>query len=90
MDVWIAVNPRNAKRMAAALREFGFDTPNLTADRFLHDRNVVRMGRPPLRIDVLTTISGVAFDDCHAERVTTTLDGITVAIINLRHLRINK
>jgi phage replication-related protein YjqB (UPF0714/DUF867 family) len=90
MDVWVAANPRNAERIVAALREFGFDTPNLAAELFLQDRNVVRMGRPPMRIDMLTTISGVAFDECYAERVTATLDEVAVPIINLRHLRINK
>jgi predicted nucleotidyltransferase len=90
LDVWVSSSPSNAKRMVVALREFGFGTPNLTTDLFLKDSNVVRMGRPPMRIDMLTTISGVDFDECYAARVNATMDDVTVPIINLHHLRINK
>jgi len=48
------------------------------------------MGYPPVRIEVATGISGVNFDECYAERVTDTLDGIEVNIISLRHLKLNK
>jgi len=90
MDIWIAAHPRNADRMVAVLREFGFDTPNLSADLFLQDRSLVRMGIAPMRIEIVTTISGVSFDDCYAQRVTDTLDGVAVEIISLQHLKENK
>ena len=48
------------------------------------------MGYPPVRIEVATGISGVNFDECYAERVTDTLDGVEVNIISLRHLKLNK
>src|SRR5262245_18805081 len=57
MDVWIAMDPQNAERVAAAVRAFGFrDT---TAREFLQPHKIVRMGVPPLRLEILTTISGV-------------------------------
>ena len=56
MDIWIAVHPRNADRMVAVLREFGFDTPNLSAALFLQERSLVRMGIAPMRIEIVTTI----------------------------------
>jgi hypothetical protein len=64
MDIWIAVSPQNAARMVAALSEFGFGTPDLSADLFLARDRIVRMGIPPMRIEVMTTISGVRFEDC--------------------------
>ena len=76
--------------MVALLREFGFATPNLTTELFLRENSVVRMGQPPMRIDLLTSISGVDFDECYARRVTTKIDGIAVSVLDLRHLRINK
>lgn len=57
---------------------------------FLQEDNIIRMGMPPMRIEIMTTISGVSFEDCYAERVTGTLDGVEVNIISLRHLKINK
>jgi len=90
MDVWIAIDPRNAERMVAVLREFGFATPNLSAELFLRADGIIRMGIPPMRIEVMTTISGVSFDACFADRVTDSIDGVAVNLISLNHLKINK
>ncbi len=90
LDIWIAVHPNNAERTAAALRAFGFDMPEVTPDIFLQDKHIVRMGAPPLRIEITTTISGVSFDECYAERVVDTIDGIEVNLISLHHLKTNK
>ena len=48
------------------------------------------MGVPPLRIELITTISGVAFADCYPERIIDTLDGIEVNLIDLQNLKLNK
>ena len=48
------------------------------------------MGVPPFRIEVLTTISGVRFEECYAERVVDTLDDVPVNLISLKHLKANK
>ena len=65
MDVWIAINPKNAERIVTALKEFGFDTPELSADLFLREDTIVRMGMPPMRIEINTGISGVTFNECY-------------------------
>ncbi len=90
LDIWVAVHPGNAERLVAALRAFGFDIPQLTASLFLQDRSIVRMGAPPMRIEVMTSISGVNFDECYAERVIDTIEDVEVDLISLRQLRINK
>ncbi|MCL4706752.1 hypothetical protein KJ068_16405 [bacterium] len=90
IDVWVAISPENAERIAAALREFGFDTPELSASLFLKEDSIIRMGIPPMRIEVITGISGVRFDECYAERVVDTLDGVHANIISLNHLLKNK
>src|SRR5512147_490801 len=61
MDLWIAVSPTNAQRVVAALKEFGFDLPDLSPDLFLRPWQIVRLGMPPIRIEIATTISGVDF-----------------------------
>jgi len=90
MDIWVAAHPRNAGKVVAALKEFGFDVPDLSADLFLQPHRIVRMGVPPIRIELLTTISGVEFDECFGERVVDEIDGVPVNLISLRHLKTNK
>lgn len=90
IDVWIAVNPQNAERVVSALREFGFDTPDLSTALFLETNRIVRMGLPPMRIEIATSISGVDFEECYSERLTEIIDGVQVPIISLHHLKANK
>ncbi len=90
MDVWIRRSPENARRVEATLREFGFAVSSLTADLFLAEDNVVRMGVPPNRLEILTSISGADFGECFPERVLIDFSGIEVPVISLSRLRQNK
>jgi predicted nucleotidyltransferase len=90
IDIWIAMNPVNADRIVAALKEFGFNPPDLSPNLFLKEWQVIRMGVPPFRIELATTISGVNFDDCFAQRVVADLDGVKTNLISLKHLKANK
>ncbi|MBI1748621.1 MAG: hypothetical protein HYR55_18850 [Acidobacteria bacterium] len=90
MDIWIAIHSRNAEKMVEVIREFGFAVDSLSAELFLKENNVIRMGVPPFRIEVLTTISGVSFEECYKERITDILDEVEVHLISLKHLKANK
>ncbi len=90
MDIWIGMNPKNAGEVVTALKEFGFNVPDLSVEVFLKPNQIIRMGMPPVRIEILTTISGVSFEECYPERVVDELDGVQVNLISLRHLKINK
>jgi hypothetical protein len=90
MDVWIAPGVENAARTVSTLREFGFDVPELSEELLLEPDNILRMGIPPFRLEVLSSISGVSFAECYAERVVDIIDDVDVPIISLLHLRINK
>jgi hypothetical protein len=90
MDIWIALHPTNARNVVAVLKAFGFDAPDLSADLFLKENQIIRMGVPPIKIKIITTISGVTFDECYAERVADILDGVEVNLISLKHLKVNK
>lgn len=90
MDLWVARHPENARKLVEALREFGFNLPELSSELFLEPNRVIRMGRPPVRIELLTSISGVQFEECRAARVVDLIDGVEVPVISLAHLRINK
>jgi predicted nucleotidyltransferase len=90
IDIWIAMNQENAGKITRVLKEFGFDIPDLTPELFLQKDRMVRLGLPPMRIEVLVEISGVQFKECYEERVDDVIDGIPVKLISLRHLKINK
>ncbi|MHC4521101.1 MAG: hypothetical protein ACYTAS_21110, partial [Planctomycetota bacterium] len=72
------------------LKEFGFDPPELRPELFLRPWQIIRLGVPPVRIEIATTISGVDFAECYADRVEDVLDGVPVTLISLEHLKINK
>jgi len=90
MDIWIGKGPATAEKMVEVLREFGFDVPNLSADLFLKDDQIVRMGVPPIRLEIFTSIPGVRFEECYPARVEGEIDGVPVSLINLRDLKTNK
>jgi hypothetical protein len=87
MDIWIGRERENAKRLVVALEEFGFAS---SFEVFLEENKVVRMGVPPFRLEILTTIDGVSFPDCYSERTHVLLDEVEVDLISLRDLKTNK
>jgi predicted nucleotidyltransferase len=90
MDIWVAISEDNARRLVRALKAFGFDVPDLKPELFLEADRIVRFGEPPLRIEILTSVSGVSFEDCFARRARVRLDGLRVSIISLEDLKKNK
>jgi predicted nucleotidyltransferase len=68
MDIWINQTSENAKKVIKAIEIFGFSSLGITESDLLTPHNIIQMGNPPLRIDILTEIDGVAFDDCFARR----------------------
>jgi hypothetical protein len=90
MDIWIAINRQNAEKVVAVLREYGFDLPEISPDLFLEEDRIIRIGVPPLRLEVITSISGVRFEECYAERVPVMVGDVEASLISLHHLKINK
>jgi hypothetical protein len=90
LDLLVRSDAENAGRIMAALRAFGFGASGLAKEDFLKRQRIVQLGRPPNRIDLITSISGVDFEDVWRTRVTGTLDGIPVAFIGREALLANK
>ena len=90
LDIWIAIDPQNADRLVAVFREFGFAVSGLNRDLFLEPGSMVRIGNPPIRIEIITDISGAEFENCYPNRVRMELDGIPIDVINMDDLRSNK
>ena len=90
LDFWLARTRANAQRVMHAVVEFGWSDPALTVDALLEPGKVFMLGRKPNRIDLLTSISGVEFDDCYPRRVPGVLDGVQIPLIGLDDLLANK
>ncbi|MFA5555063.1 MAG: hypothetical protein WCZ89_01270 [Phycisphaerae bacterium] len=90
MDIWVAMNPANADKIVNVLKDFGFNPKDLSPELFLKEWQIVRMGVPPVRIELATTISGVNFSDCFLQRVIAEIDGVKINLISLNHLKENK
>ncbi len=90
IDIWIAISKSNARKTVEALREFGFDIPELKEELFLEKEKNIRMGNPPLRIEIITSIDGVEFTECYKNKNTVSIDNIEIDFISLQDLKKNK
>lgn len=90
LDVWVENSRSNAQRLVKALSQFGMDSLGLTENDFLLPDQVVQLGYPPNRIDILLSASGVDFNECYEKRVQVKLDQVMVNFIDLEHLKRNK
>lgn len=90
LDVWVMVDPTNADQVVRALRDFGFGELGLTVDDFLVPHQVVQLGYPPYRIDILTAIDGVEFEDAWQRRTSVASGGIELHVIGRGDLITNK
>lgn len=90
MDIWVSSKPENAEKLIEAFKEFGFDVPDLSSELFTKENQITRIGVPPLRIEVLTTISGVNFEECFPNRQIAEIDVVKINFISLEDLKKNK
>lgn len=88
MDFWVAISPDNADNVARAIETFAGES--VPAEKFLSTRTLFRIGVPPIRIEIVTEIDGVNFDECYARRETKLIEGLQVDVISLWDLRMNK
>ena len=90
IDVWIEPGEQNTDQLVAALVEFGFDSLGLKPSDFQEPGQIIQLGYPPNRIDILTSIEGVEFSVCYEKRITVEIEGIQVDFIDLDNLKRNK
>lgn len=90
LDVFVRLSQRNAEKLIAAFKDFGFDVPELTVAVLMEPGKIVRIGVPPLRLEVMNGISGVSFDRCYGQRAEETIDGVRICFIDRENLLLNK
>ena len=90
LDIWISPTNNNAKKILKVVHEFGFSSYGLKVEDFTREGNIIQLGYPPLRIDLLTQIDGVEFKDCYDKSEKIKIDDITINIISYDDLIVNK
>lgn len=90
LDLWIAVDTKNAKAVFKSLRAFGAPLGKLAASDFQEKEQVYQMGRPPLRVDILMSVSGVDFRTAWKRREKIRLGDMTIPFISRLDLIANK
>jgi len=90
LDVLVRNSPGNTRRLESALAGFGFASLGLKAADFADSYRVIQLGVPPNRIDLLTSITGVPFDEAWGDRVDADLEGTRVSFISRQALIRNK
>jgi len=90
LDTWIWLNPDNAARLLLVLDSFGFGSLDISREDLLNPDTVIQLGYPPHRIDLLTGIDGVGFDEAWNRRVEFEVNGRQVPFISREDLITNK
>ena len=90
IDVWIELSPDNAIKILAALKDFGFGSLDLKPHDFLESNQIIQLGYPPNRIDILTTLTDLKFEDCYEAKVRVEIQGLHIDFIDIENLKKNK
>jgi hypothetical protein len=90
IDLWVRATPENASRVHRALIAFGAPADRFQEADFASDDLILQIGVPPSRVDVITSIEGVSFDEAWPNREVIVVDGIGVSVIGRRELLKNK
>lgn len=86
LDVWVSTEKENAAAVFQALCDFGAPLTGMTEDDFAHEGYFYQMGIPPVRVDVLMSVTGLTFREAWSRRVEEDFDGITVMFISKQDL----
>lgn len=90
IDFFVEVSEGNARKLEAVLIDFGFAELGLTASDFLTPGQIIQLGYPPHRIDIVTALSGVEFAEAWKERTAGELGGVPAKFIGKKALLANK
>ena len=90
LDLWIKCSEENAKKIVLALNRFGAPSSLIRTQDFIKRGLTVQIGVAPRRIDLVTEISGVTFEDAYPRHTNIEIEGVSVPIIGRQDLLLNK
>ena len=90
IDIWLELTEENARKVIRALEDFGFGSLGLRPDDFVEPEQIIQLGYPPNRIDLLTSLEGMTFEECFRTRIDVVISGVCIHFINLMNLKKSK
>ncbi len=90
LDFWLWIDQQNAEKTVKTLKDFGFGSLGLTPEDFLDPDNIIQLGSPPNRIDLITEVTGLDFNACYQNRQEVEFEGVKVSFVALEDLITNK
>lgn len=90
IDFWLAISKENAQKTIEVLNAFGFSSLDISESDFLKEDIVLQLGYPPIRIDLLTSVTGLVFDECYPNVIKAIIDGVETFVIDKESLIKNK
>jgi hypothetical protein len=90
VDIFVAVSPQNGRALVKVFGEFGFPDESLTPEFFSDYGQVIRLGRAPMKLEIVNQIDGVKFSQCYAHRVRARIENLSVNFIAYADLLRNK
>jgi len=90
LDLWVRPETLNAQRVINALLAFGAPLSDLTAADLSKKETIFQIGLPPIRIDIITNIDGVEFEEAWPDRLETLFGGVPAFVLSRHHLITNK
>jgi hypothetical protein len=90
IDLMVLVSPENADKLFDVIETFGFGNTGITREDFLEAGQVIQLGRAPNRIDLLTGISGVTWEEAWDSAIPVSMDGLDIMAIGKAELMLNK
>ncbi len=90
IDIWLELTAENAIRTVKAIEQFGFGSLGLQAEDFLVPNQIIQLGYPPNRIDLLTSLENMSFEECYDSRLEITAGDVKTNFIDLPNLRKTK
>jgi len=87
IDFWIWMDKGNAEKVILTLKEFGFSSLGLTSEDLLQSENVIQLGYPPNRMDLLMSLDNMDFESCYTQREDSEIGGVTVSFMDIESLR---
>jgi hypothetical protein len=90
IDIWVQANEDNSSKVYKALQRFGAPMEQITANDFAREGIIYQIGVAPRRIDIITQITGVTYDEADADKIIVEVEGIKLPVISLDKLIKNK
>jgi|SRR5581483_7395951 len=90
LDIWVSPDRDNADRVFRSLAEFGAPLKGITAEEFAHDDLIYQLGVAPVRIDIVTSLSGLDFEAAWGRRTNGDFGGFRANFLGIEDLIVNK